>query len=306
MFTATVLPPGNGGVVPTGGLVTFSAGGTQLATASVQSDGKAFFSSALPAGTYDITASFAGVGGATSSSPAVAVAVHARTTSSLSNVVIPPTAVASQKLNAKVPVVITSQSATKISGLFTVATGTALDDNSMLVNTTRHNLTLNDLQSKTIIAHIKSLPATIPTGSYHLVVKTTDPGGNVGVVATAQTIQVTGAFINLAGSIGFVTPSTITAGGLGSVFLTLTNSGNEDATGPLTVTLQPSSDGKTALPITLFTGSRPAIVPAGQTRTFKIRFSTTGAAKGSYVPYLTATLAGVSVKVIGVSPFSIG
>ena len=81
----------------------------------------------------------------------------------------------------------------------------------------------------------------------------------------------------------------------GSVILTLTNNGNIDANGALSIVLNLSADGITPLSVagTILTTmtANHMVLKAHQTRTFRIHFKPTAViAAGSYYPFASISL----------------
>ena len=126
------------------------------------------------------------------------------------------------------------------------------------------------------------------------------------MAAASQTVLVAAPFVSLAATVGPVAPASVAAGKSGSVLVTVTNNGNEDAVGPLGITLSASSDGLTPLAgATLATLMKRTKIPAGRSGKFRLRFKvTTAVAAGSYFPF--ASLAGASTTAAGPTQFTAG
>lgn len=154
--------------------------------------------------TYSFTASesqngqqfralFTSAGGSTPSNPA-SITVTTNLVAVLGKVVLPATAVAGAKLKARLPILVTNLG-NNFGGFLTynvyADTGTTLDGNQILVGSFKKYAFIRTGKSHLVIGvRLKSLPATLPAGTYHLVVAMLDPAGLARVVATTQTVTV--------------------------------------------------------------------------------------------------------------------
>lgn len=314
-FTATVSPSEAGGTPPTG-TVDFVDNGTTIGSATVQSDGAAAISTrSLPAGNQSVTATYRGNGNySPSSSAAVAVTVATPPSTvapNLGKIVLPVSAIAGGTFLGRFPVSI-SNSGMKLVGRFTVevfiSTNDTLDAGAILLSSVQKNLDLADGGSKSIIATVKKLPATVPDGNYYLLARVTDPSGATNLSASAKTVRIAAPFVSLVASVGGITPKAVAIGKPGSILVTLTNNGNEVGSGLLHLSLDPSADGETLLAgETLATYAKHVSLSPGKSHTYRLRFKIpTAATGGTYYPFLTASLAGVSTTAIGAASFTIG
>jgi hypothetical protein len=228
----------------------------------------------------------------------------------LAKVMLPATAVTAGKLNASVPVTITNQGAS-VKGNITVNiyadTATNLDGNQVLLGTlTKKNATLKAGKTLAFKFSVKSLPATLAAGTYHLLAEVVDPSGLTNQVATTQTIQVAAPFVQPVVSVAAVVPSTLTQKKSATVTVTITNTGNIAGSG-VTISLSPSSDGVTPISGTVLATLRTsAKIQPGKSAKYKLRFKGSALALGNYFPYVTVTLGTASATEIGTSAFSIG
>ena len=87
----------------------------------------------------------------------------------------------------------------------------------------------------------KQISASVPAGTYHVLVSVTDPSGATTTVDTGKTLVVAAAHVDLAGSFVNV-PSVVKAGRQGTVELLIANHGNVEASGRLAVNLFASND----------------------------------------------------------------
>jgi hypothetical protein len=285
----------------------------------VAGDGTApFNTTALAVGTQSITAVYAGSTGVSGSSPAITEFVTSLPPSfslpSISGEMLPANqVVAGTKTLIKLPVTITNTGLAIANGTFTLNvylnTGTTLDGHELLAGSATKFLAINPTGSKPFKVTMRSLPATIPTGTYHIIIQSVDPNGSTAATFTAGTIQVAAPVISLSATTSAVSSSSLQVGQDASVLVTITNNGNVPATGLLTIVLGLSSDGVTQLPPaknTLNTAYAHTTIQAGQSRTFRVHFHPTAViVAGSYYTFVTASLDGASAAVVGTTKFSI-
>jgi uncharacterized repeat protein (TIGR03803 family) len=282
-------------------------GGTVSATAV---NGVATFSnlSLNDAGDYTLTATDGALTAATSAS--ITIAAPSPIVPTLGAVSFPHAVVAGAKLKARVPVLITN-SGSNFKGRVTVKiyadTGTSLDGNQVLVTTLTKNLSLKSGKAKAVNFSITSLPPMLADGTYHLLAEVIDPSNQTNVTATTQTIQVAAALIMPAVTVGAVIPASIASGKSGSVLVTIANDGNVAASG-IDITLSPSTDGNApVVGVILETVHSGAKIQPNKARTFKLHFKVTSAlAAGTYFPYVSVSLGGVSMAAAGNSSFAVG
>jgi hypothetical protein len=106
-----------------------------------------------------------------------------------------------------------------------------------------------------------------------------------------------------------VTPTPIAVGKFGSIAVTVSNTGNVVASGPLVLTLAPSSNGVTpdAGAALVQLNIRHVRIAPGKTAKFKLRFKITAATPtGTYRPFLSVSLAGATQSTVGATEFTIG
>ncbi len=195
-------------------------------------------------------------------------------------------------------------------GVFTIriyaSTSDVLGGNQILLQTLTKKLALKAGKTGQIIAALRTLPSTLPAGSYYLLAEVIDPTGLTGVVATQAKLTVTAPLVKLSATVGAVGPATLSAGKSGTISLTISNSGNITAGGLLVVALHPSSDGTTALPAILATSSARTAIIAGGRRVIRLRVKIPATlAAGSYFPCCIITFEGQQLTATG-DPFSAG
>lgn len=290
------------------------AGGTLGGTTTIAAQsGVATFSNLTfsEAGTYTLAASDGALAPETLTPITVSAAatVPSSVVPTLGNVSVPSTAVVGGKLAAKVPVVVSNQGSA-LKGKVTVDlfadTGDTLDGNQMLLASQTQNLSLKTGKTHQFNLSTKSLPPTLPAGTYHLLAEVTDPSGDTNVVAATQTVQVVAPFVQPAATVLSVLPHTIALNRFGSVSVSITNNGNV-ASSALNAVLSPSSDGSTPVSgVTLDTLQVRAVIEPGKKRTFILRFKVpTTLAAGTYFPYLLISLDGVTTTAIGTTAFTV-
>ncbi|HWE03675.1 MAG TPA: Ig-like domain repeat protein [Tepidisphaeraceae bacterium] len=305
VFTATVAPAAGPGSAPTGA-VTFLDNGAAIGSAQLVS-GTAIFTTALPVGSNSITASYSGDSNyAPSASAALTQTILAASsaTPTLPSISVPTSGLAGGKFIVKAPIVITNTGST-LSGEFAVVLYLDLADSGLDANPIQLDKLLKHAvlkSGKGFAAPLKTnaLPTSVPSGTYHLVAEVTDPSGNVNFVTSAQTVTIAAAFVQPAATVGAVAPSSIVPGKSGSLIVTVANNGNVAASA-VTISLSPSSDNSTpiagAILDQIHSGAR--ILP-GKSKSFRLRFKVpSGTAAGTYYPYLSIALGGVTTTTLG-------
>jgi hypothetical protein len=127
-----------------------------------------------------------------------------------------------------------------------LATGTTTDANSIaLPAKVTKPVKLKTGAHTAIKLSLKSLPATVPSGVYHIIAQVTDSSGNVSESASAGTITVAPPQIDLGVAIGKFT-TTAKHGKKFTETITVTNTGNAAAVGPLAIQVQTSPDADAA------------------------------------------------------------
>ncbi|HET6246646.1 MAG TPA: FKBP-type peptidyl-prolyl cis-trans isomerase [Tepidisphaeraceae bacterium] len=283
-------------------------GGTTTVAAS---SGVASFSDvtfSVP-GTYTLTASDSSLAPQTTTPISVTVA-PSTVVPSLGRVSLPPAVVAGGKLSAKVPVILTN-SGTALKGKVTVNiyanTTTTLDGNQVPVTSaTLKNVSIKAGKTHMVNFNIKSLPASLPDGSYYLLAEVVDANNLTNLTATTQTVNVAAAFVQPTISVGGVAPASIAAGKFGSLTITVTNAGNVVASG-VDIALTPAAeDGTQIAGVILDSISHSGVkIAPNKSKTFKLRFKSTALTAGSYLPDVSVTLGGVSVSETGTASFTV-
>jgi uncharacterized delta-60 repeat protein len=246
-LTATVTGVA-GGATPTGS-VTFSAGGTALATVPLDSGGTASYdTAALPAGTDDVTAAYAGDGtyAAVTSAPAVVTVVAPAAgapvlTPSVSTARVPASLVLGQNGRIVVPVVIENTGQQIERGQVTVtvyaSTDAALTGDAVAVAPAVHKtLVLKPGARHTVSVTLRGLPTTLANGGQYLLLgNVIDAGGFGQTVATASAITVASPVVDP--SLSFERVRAVGKAGRVAVTLGLSNSGNVPLAAAVTLTI---------------------------------------------------------------------
>lgn len=307
-FTAT-LTPLNGD--PTAvGTVTFSSNGLTLGAVPVNSSGVATYSTILSPGTNGIVATFTG-GVAPVQSTSLPITVDSSVIPTLGGGILPGAGIAGQQFHAQLPVLLTNHG-TKLSGAFTLNiyadTNATLDSTGVLLKSFTRRATLNVNQTRMFMTSLSNLPTTLAGGKYYIIVQAVDPQGASNTAATPSTVSVTPAIVTLSTTVGALTIKDTPDANFGTVLVTITNSGNENATGPFTLTLEPVLKG-TSTPLanqTLTTVSASTItVRAGQTRRFRLHFQMPALTTGSYLPYVSLSIGSYTASATGTTPFAV-
>jgi uncharacterized delta-60 repeat protein len=231
-------------------------------------------------------------------------------TATLGKVSLPAANIAGTKLNARVPVVITNTSGAlhwNMTVDIYADTTTRLDGNQVLVSSTTRRESLRAGGKTAFDFAIKSLPATLASGTYHLLIEVVDPFGATSLAVANQTVAVTAAYVRPVVSVGTVLPASIAIDKSGYVWVTVTNEGNVAARG-VDFTLSLSTDGVTPLAgIILDSAKSNAVILPGTSKRFRLHFKVARAVPGgTYYPYLSTSLGGVSSASVGTATFTIG
>ncbi len=301
-FTVAVSAETAGGVVdPTfTGVITVAASEVALGgTTSVAAvGGVATFAglSVDPAGTYALTATTAdpAAGGTASTDPftvAAASPAASAVVPTFSRIKLPATAISGQPLRASLALTLRSAAA-DVSGRFTVElyadTSATLAGGQVPLGSFAVTARLRGTAGHVVPLSLRSLPASLPAGTYHLLAEVTDPTSATSLVASSQTITVAAPTDAIAASVAVVGRTTVAGGGTFTVAVHLTNAGNVDATGVTTVTVGLSPDGTTAPAALTTSTARLSIRPGTQGITRRLRVKVpAGAGKGAFYPFVT-------------------
>ena len=116
---------------------------------------------------------------------------------------LPPSAVAGQKAPIAATTVITNSGSTALHGKATyslyLSTTATIGQGSIPLASGKKTIRLRPGQHVTVNSRIATFPATVPAGSYHLVVQITDPSGKTSEAASSGTIVVAPAYADISG-----------------------------------------------------------------------------------------------------------
>jgi parallel beta-helix repeat protein len=307
-LTVTVTSAGGTGPTPTG-TVAINVNGTEMGTSTLGSDGQAVILLMPSAADSDavVTANYIGDANYTASSSSAVTQVYlpqSTVAATAARAVVPLAAVAGQQCSAKVPVVATNGGPT-LAGefelvLYADTSATGLDSSPVQLASVVRRANLKTGRSLSVPFVIHSLPESLPTGLYYLAVQITDPLGNASLVTTSDVISVVAPFVSLQASASTPRPSIVPAGKLVSLVVTVTNNGNVTASGPASLTLNPSSDRVTALPIDLALVNHRITIKPGRSARIMVRFRIGWDLEaGIYYPIVDVAFDGVTTTAVG-------
>jgi len=251
-FTATVSATSG----TAGGYVTFFNGTTELGSVALSNGSASLADSTLSLGDTTVTAKYLGNSSfAASTSSPLTENVLATLPSdsslepSLATAKVPASAVIGAKLNLVVPVVIANTSAAISSGRTTVTlsvnSAPTLDGSPVTVAAqTIRNLPVRAGRAVVLHLRITALPGTLVAGTYYLIAAVTDSAGAVSAAAAASTITVAAPFTSINTAMTLVRmPASVVGGQRTAAFaqVSLTNVGNVNYVGPITLTLSAST-----------------------------------------------------------------
>jgi hypothetical protein len=255
-FTATVAPTTPGGAVPTG-TVKFLQDGNDLGDVTLSGTGVATFGTAsLSVGQDSIIASYSGDDAyAPSTSNTVTETINARASTAanlvpaITSAKLPTQGIIGGKIKVAVPVVVTNQGQTLVKGKITlnvyVSTLTTLDSTATLLFSQPRNASVAAGKAETFPLTITSLPKTLSSGTYYVLVQVLDPSGFGNTAASSSTMQLAAPFISYSSDFtGLTLPNTVTGGTKSKAVasLQIDNFGNIAAVGVTTIQLFTSSD----------------------------------------------------------------
>ena len=179
-----------------------------------------------------------------------------------------------------------------------------IDSSSVLLTTIKPHVHLQP--GRSVLVHVvKPLPASLPAGSYALLVQTTDSANNITDATTGPTVQLAAPFVSLSASNAIIRPPAIKLGRVGFITVTLANAGNVITTGSATINAGLSSDGVTEA-ITFAENPRNLRVRAKKSLAIRLRFVVPATATvGSYVPFVSITQDGSTATTFGVTPITL-
>ncbi|MDB5300479.1 MAG: peptidyl-prolyl cis-trans isomerase (rotamase) - cyclophilin family, partial [Phycisphaerales bacterium] len=247
-LVATVSPA----VSPTPtGTVSFFADGNPIGTAQLTGNTATLTPAFSTAGDEFVTAVYNGDGNfASSTSPGISVTVAAPAiTPTVGKSTLPTEAIIGTAVHGTTAVVLnnstqTTEKGTAVIRLFASPNG-VIDDAAVPITTLSRGVNLKPGKTLALKLTTKNLPASLPAGTYTLLVQTTDPSVNVTDATSGPTIHVAAPFVSLSASGSSVKPSAIKLKKSGTLTVTLTNAGNVATSGAAAIDIGVSSDGQT-------------------------------------------------------------
>ncbi len=199
-----------------------------------------------------------------------------------------------------------TNSGAKLSGTFKFAfdvntSSVGLDADPSVLESFQRRLTVNAGRSFAVTLTARKLPASLTPGTYYFVAEMTDPDGGYAFSTVPTPISVVAPVVTITATATAVRPATLTSKLPGAVVVSVVDTGNVAAAGPLTVTVLPSADGTTADGTTpLATLGRRVTIKAGRTGryTLHVRVPATLAA-GPYYPLVSVSLDGAVTAATG-------
>ena len=238
-FTATVSSPL---AVPTGS-VEFFDGATDLGSATLSSGSAAFDAgAALAVGDHHITADYRGASDFVPSTSAVFTQTVTSNLVILFSAKAPSSVIGGQKVKISSSANLINNGATPIIGTMKealyLASGATVDSASVLLSSATKKIDLKAGKSMKLAMKASKIPLTTPNGTYHIVLELTEPDGTKIDTAGSGSISVAPAQIVLSGTVESVHKNVAT--------ISVGNSGNVTASGPLPIEVESSADGQLA------------------------------------------------------------
>jgi hypothetical protein len=311
-FTATVSSVATGTAAPTGTIEFTDQSGDLLDSTAVPSTGLATFTTTfIQPGEHTITATYSGDSLYSGASASVMDSTTTQTsvaTLAFKRVVLPASVVLGVNFKSEIPAVVSNNSTAALKGVFNVnlyaePTGGA-DGSQILITTFKKSRAIGAHQVSLIQIPLHIIPATLPAGSYKLLIEIFDPKGSAAITTLSNSLQLATPVVHPVLSVSGVSPVSIIAGKSGYILVTISNQGNIVARG-IDLSISGSVEGGT--PVILgSTSFRHASIKPSATLRLKIRFkiprSTTHAA---YLPVVDLTLDGVAASATGTTAFMV-
>lgn len=219
---------------------------------------------------------------------------------------VPAAVIGGVKLHGAIKVKLTNTTAAVERG-FTVkvyaAPGAVLEPSAdTLMETLVRGTVVKKGKMTSLSIPITSLPASLPTGSYYLIVETVDAAGNIQWAAVGSPIAVAAPFVSLAETLKSTLPVALVSGtrAKGTISLSITNNGNVLSRGltPIEVTLS-TIPGVAGTPIAGLTKRLDILAGKSARVTVSIR-STPALASGSY--FIVVELTDPFARGISIAP----
>jgi hypothetical protein len=295
------------------GTVTFTDGGTVIGTAPVGADGVATLNVAneLLPGINAVVAIYNGDAAfepSTSAGEFVEVTAHALVPV-IRKVTVPASVIGGAPARGMISAQLTNELSNVEDGtetgyvavhVYASPTTTLAVNSAALVGDVLRKINLKEGQSVRITVPLQSVPASLASGEYHLLVQTTDAMGNIEVVDTGSMITVVAPSIELSASFVSIPSSVLRSGAI----LALTTKGNVTDLSKFTAEIGFSTDAAGQDIVATGAGiATPARLLVRVGKAAKLRVSgwqalVAGLPKGSY--FLTVTLSDATGHVVSV------
>lgn len=195
----------------------------------------------------------------------------------LGNVLLKSSAIAGMNLGANLPVIVTnlgSAFASDLTFAIYADTGTTLSGSQILLASDTRKVALKTEHKARFLLTLKTLPATIAAGSYHLIVELIDPSGGTQSVATTQQVQISAPALNPSIYLPPLSPDTVTPGSNATVTVTITNDGNVPFVGTLTLSTTDDAALVSSTPSGIIVGTvhLASALPPGKQRRLRLHF----------------------------------
>ena len=219
---------------------------------------------------------------------------------------LPAAVVSGSTAKGKVAVTVTNSGTAAVSGSATItlfATTTGVIDSA---STNVGSLTIKNLPLKAGKSTGKSINVSklsLPAGTYTLLAQATDSAGNVSASTTGPTLTVAAPFVSLSAVVGAVKPTSPKVGKPATFVVTITNAGNVDSTGDLTLAIGVSSDGTTlAEAVTSVTKKNAKVKSGGKALKVSAHFKVpTDLPFFTLYPFVTITQGTTTLSAVGPS-----
>ena len=226
---------------------------------------------------------------------------------------LPGSQLAGATISGRVQVRLSNPTTVDDKGANGVTVYASLDDvidpaTDRVLGTTTKNGNVRAGKSVNVNIPIKKQAAPL-AGDYHILIGGVDAQQDALLTAEAPAISVQPATVTLVAQVGTPAPTALTAGKSFSIRATLSNTGNIDSKGPLSVAIGLSPDGAVvSLPLT--TTTRNANVKAnskrGITYNFRVKVPV-GTSVGSYFPAVTFSQGAADpIRVFSTTQITIG
>ncbi len=185
---------------------------------------------------------------------------------------LPTQIVAGQKAGIAQTLTVTNSGHVTIPGMFTgklfLSTTPNIDSNSIQISSTSKTVKLKPRGRLSFRFNVSTIPSSVAGGTYYLISRVVDPGGNAAEAASTTVMSIQQPRIDLAGT--FTNAPVPGQNGQTKLTFTVTNFGNIPAVGSLAFNVDRSPDGLLADAIVLTTSSTPVNLKPGKPHKFTV------------------------------------